>query len=91
MKRHFEAKHEKYFKDDAEKIESLKKTVPRYEKQSSIFKKLIRSTNLTIECSYKVAEVLAKNGKPFTDGMFVQEIVLSCAEVLFDDLPNKSP
>ena len=30
-KRHFETKHEKSFKDDAEKIESQKKAVSRYE------------------------------------------------------------
>ena len=81
IKRHFETKHEKSFKDDAEKIESLKKAISRYKKRSSIFKKVIRSTNRTIESSYKVAEVMAKNGKPFTDGVFVRRpflIVLKC-------------
>ena len=87
--KHFETKHEKFFKDDAGKIESLKKAVSHYEKQSSIFKKVIRSTNRTIEGSYKVAEVIAKNGKSFIDGVFVKEVFLNCAEVLFDDLPNK--
>ena len=89
IKRHFEIKHEKSFKNDAEKIESLKRAVSRYEKQSSIFKKVIRSTNRTIEGSYKVAEVIAKNGKPLTDRVFVKKTFLNCAEVLFDDLPNK--
>ena len=88
-KRHFETKHEKSFKDDAWKIESLKKAVSRHEKQSSIFKKVIRSTNQTIVGSYKVAEVIAKSGKPFTDGLFVKEAFLNWAEVLFGDLPNK--
>ena len=40
IKRHFETKHKKLFKDDSEKHEALKKAVSRYEKQSSIFKKL---------------------------------------------------
>uniref|UniRef100_H2Z3U0 DUF4371 domain-containing protein n=1 Tax=Ciona savignyi TaxID=51511 RepID=H2Z3U0_CIOSA len=53
IKRHFETKHEKSFKDDAEKRESLKKA-------------------------------------SFTDGVFVKEAFLGCAEVLFGDLPNKS-
>ena len=44
IKRHFETQHEKSFKDDAEKTESLKKAVSRYQKQSSIFKKAIQST-----------------------------------------------
>ena len=60
--KHFEIKHEKFFKDDAEKIGSLKKAVSRHKKQSRIFKKVIRSTNQTIEGSYKVAEAIAKNG-----------------------------
>ena len=85
----FETKHDKSFKDKAEKIESLKKAVSRYKKQRSIFKKVIRSTNRTIEGSYKDADVIAKNGKLFTDGVFVKEAFFDRAEVLFDDLPNK--
>ena len=88
-KRHFNTKHEKSIKDDAEKIESLKKAVSRYDKQSSISKKAIGSTNQAIEGSYKVAERIAKHRKPFTDGAFVKEAFFSCTEVLFDDLPNK--
>ena len=78
-----------FFKNNAEKIESMKKAVFRYEKQSSMFKKMIRSTNRTIEGSYKVAEVIAKNGKPFAVGVIVKEDLFKCAEVLFDDSPNK--
>ena len=89
IKRHFEAKHEKSIMKDAENIEFLKKAVFRYDKQSSIFKKVIRNTNQTIEGSYKVPEVIAKHGRPFTDGIFAKEAFLSCAEVLFDDVPNK--
>ena len=50
---------------------------------------MIRSTNQTIKGNYKVAEGIAKHGKPFTDGLFVKEAFFRCAEVLFDDLPNK--
>ena len=89
IKRYFETKHDKSFKDDAEKIKSLKKLVSHCKKQSSIFKKVIRRTNRTIESSYKVAEGIFKHGKPFTDGVFVKDAFLNCAEVLFDDLPNK--
>ena len=72
IKRHFETQHKKSFEDNAEK-------------QSSIFKNVIRK----IEGSYKVAESIAKYGKPFIDGVFVKEAFLSCAEVLLDDLPSK--
>ena len=54
IKQHFETKHEKSFKDNAGKIESLKKAVSRYEKQSNIFKKVICSTNRTIEGNCKI-------------------------------------
>ena len=37
IKRHFETKHKKLFKDYSEKNEGLKKAVSRYEKQNSIF------------------------------------------------------
>ena len=90
MKRHFETKHQKFFKDDAEKIESLKKAVSCYEKQSSIFKKVISGANQTIESCYKVAECIGQHGKPFTDRVFINEAFLNCADVLFDDLPNES-
>ena len=83
-------KHEQSFKDDAEKIESLKKAVSRYEKQSSILMKVISGTNRTTESSYKAADCIAQHGKPFTDGVFIKEAFLSCADIMFDDLPNKS-
>ena len=89
IRQHFQTKHEKFFEDDAGKIEFLKKTVSAFEKQSSIFKKVILSTNRTIEGSSKVAEVITKNGKPFTDGMFAKKAFLNFAKVMFDDLPSK--
>ena len=90
IKRHFETKHKKLFKDDSEKNEALEKAVSRYEKQSSIFKKVIRSTDQTTESSHKVAECIAKGGKPFTDGDFIKEVFINCSEVLFEELPNKN-
>ena len=42
-----------------------------------------------MEGSYKVAEVIARNRKPFINGVFVKKALLNCAEMLFDNLPNK--
>ena len=39
IKRHFETKHEKSFKDNAEKVESLKKAVFRYESKAAFSRK----------------------------------------------------
>ena len=71
-------------------MKALQKAVSRYEKQNSIFKKTICSTNQTTESSYKVAECMAKRGKPFTDGNFTKEVFINCSEILFEDLPNKN-
>ena len=90
IKHHFETKHKRLFKDDSEKNEALKKAVSRYEKQSSIFEKAIRSTNQTTESSYKVAECITMRGNPFTDGDFIKKVFINCSEVLFEDLPNKN-
>ena len=42
-----------------------------------------------VEYGYKVAEDIAKYGKPFIDRVFAKQAFPSCAEVLFDDLPDK--
>ena len=51
---------------------------------------MISGANRTTESSYKAAECIAQHGKLFFDGVFIKEVFLSCADVLFDDLPNKS-
>ena len=91
IKRHFETKHQKSFKDDAKKIKSLKKAVSCYEKQSSIFKKVISGANQTIEICYKVAECIAQHGKPFTDRVFINEafsvVPTSCLMIYLTKAP----
>ena len=42
-----------------------------------------------IEGGYKVAKDIAKYEKSITNGVFAKEVFYSCAEVLYDDLPNK--
>ena len=53
-------------------------------------KEVVRSTksNYRMESSYKVAECIARRGKPFTDGDFIKEVFINCSEVLFEDLPE---
>ena len=70
--------------------EALKKKISRYEKQSSIFKKAICSTNQTMESSYKVAKCIAKREKPSTDSDFIKGLFINCSEVLFEDFPNRN-
>ena len=51
---------------------------------------MISGANRTTKSSYKAAEYIAQHGTPFIDGVFIKEAFLSCADILFDDLPNKS-
>ena len=89
IKRHFEKHHEKLYKDPAERAEAVKRAVARYNKQSSSLKVFVNSQGHVTEASYNLASCIAKHGKPFTDGEYIKEAFLSCAETLFDDLPNK--
>lgn len=89
VKRHFETKHEKTFKDSADKAEAIKKAVSRYGKQSNVFKNLSASKSNETEASYKLALCIAKHGKPFTDGDFIKAAFLECSEILFDGITNK--
>ena len=89
VKRHFETKHEKTFKDQADKVESIKRAVSRYEKQASSFKVFTTAKDHGTEASYRIAYCIAKHGKPFTDGEFIKEAFLSCSDALFESLPNK--
>ena len=52
--------------------------------------KVISGANRTTESNDKAAECIAQHGKPFTDGVFIKEAFLGCADIMFDDLPNKS-
>lgn len=89
VKRHFETKHEKSFKDQADKAESIRRTVSSYEKQIGSLRIFTRLKNIASEASYRLAHCIAKHGKPFTDGEYIKDAFLSSAEVLFDGLPNK--
>ena len=51
---------------------------------------MISGANRTTKNSYKAAQCIAQHGKLFTDEVFIKEAFLNCADVLFDDLPNKS-
>ena len=61
----------------------------KYKKQSSVFRNLHAVKNQATEGSYKVAQCIAKNGKPLTNGEYIKEAFLSSSQALFDGWPNK--
>lgn len=89
VKRHFETKHEKSFKDQGDKTQLDRAGLMDSEKPTSTLHVFARRKNNDTEASYQIANCIAKRGKPFTDGEYIKDAFLSCSEVLFDGLPNK--
>ena len=89
VKRHFETKHEKTFKDVADKAESVKHAVSRYGKQANTLKVFATAKDHATKASYHIANCIAKRGKPFSDGEYIKEPFICSSDVLFDGLPNK--
>lgn len=89
VQRHFQTKHQSKFKTSEEKGEAIKKAISGFKKQTVILSQAVGMKSKATECSYKIAQCVALNGKPFTDGEYIKEAFLSGAEVLFRDLKNK--
>ena len=63
----FLSKHDKHFKDEADKEESIKLAIAMQRKQSSAFTNVCVSKNQATEESYKIVKCIAKHGKTFPD------------------------
>lgn len=70
-----------------EKVKQLKVTL---QKQQSLFTKPIKRGNSVTEESFKVARILTKHKKPFTDGAMVNYAMTSVAETLLKDHKSKA-
>ena len=91
LKRHYDAEHKAIFAcltGDArkQKINSLKFSI---QKQQNVFKVQVHSNESNIRASLRVAEILAKSGRPFTDSELVKECVLAMAEEVCPDQKKK--
>lgn len=82
LKRHYDTEHKAKF-DCLEgeirkrKISTLKSSL---QNQQNIFKVVADNSESNVRASYRVAEILAKSGRPFTDSELVKECVLAIAE-----------
>ncbi|XP_016898365.1 general transcription factor II-I repeat domain-containing protein 2-like [Cynoglossus semilaevis] len=84
VKRHYSTKHAeecaKYQGDKrAKRIASLKACLL---KQQDFFKKATKENIAAVEASYMVSEMIAKAGKPFTEGEFVKKCILQAASII---------
>uniref|UniRef100_A0AAV2MK93 Uncharacterized protein n=1 Tax=Knipowitschia caucasica TaxID=637954 RepID=A0AAV2MK93_KNICA len=94
VERHFTTIHGNFSRDfpmgtnlRKEKIKELKSALQR---QQCLFTKPTKKANAATEASFKVAHILAKHKKPFTDGAVVKEAMTAAAETLFVDHKSKT-
>ena len=89
LRRHYQSKNQRTYSRfegnmREEKLEKLRQSI---NSQRSIFTKASKQNESITRASFKVAYILAKNGKPFTDG----EIAKNCLLEIVDELcPEKS-
>uniref|UniRef100_A0A9J8DFF8 SPIN-DOC-like zinc-finger domain-containing protein n=1 Tax=Cyprinus carpio carpio TaxID=630221 RepID=A0A9J8DFF8_CYPCA len=88
VKRHYETKHKSFDQTyplksalRAQKINDLK---AQYDRSSRILTHSFTAQQRANECSLKVAWILGKHKKPFTDGGVVKECMSAVAETLFE-------
>ncbi|XP_073681619.1 general transcription factor II-I repeat domain-containing protein 2A-like [Garra rufa] len=84
LKRHYTTRHaEEYAKyqgdERANRVANLKTCLLR---QQDLFKKATKENNAAVEASYMVSEMIAKAGKPFTEGEFVKKCILQAASIV---------
>ncbi|CAH2108321.1 unnamed protein product [Euphydryas editha] len=91
VKRHYDSEHKAKFASLAgdlrkNKINALKSAV---KKQQNVFKVQAQNNESSVRASLRVAEILAKSGRPFTDSELVKQCVLAMAEEVCPDQKQK--
>ncbi|KAM9781380.1 general transcription factor II-I repeat domain-containing protein 2-like [Syngnathus typhle] len=84
LRRHYTTRHaEEYEKcqgdERANRVVNLKTGLLR---QQDFFKKATKENDAAVEASYVVSEMIAKAGKPFTEGEFVKNCILQAASIV---------
>ncbi|CAM1292725.1 Uncharacterised protein r2_g183 [Pycnogonum litorale] len=82
VKRHYETKHATTYdkltgSDRAEKVKQLQAALAS---QQRIFTRASESKENITKASYEVAMLIAKHGKPFTEGAFIKDCVMKMVE-----------
>lgn len=89
VKRHFESNHKSLFeKSKEEQKEIIAREINSRNAQSTSLLKFMDSSSNIIGASFVASNVIAKHGKPFSDGEFIKEAWLKCAPILFEDFEN---
>ncbi|KFM58827.1 Zinc finger MYM-type protein 6, partial [Stegodyphus mimosarum] len=90
IERHFSAKHKDVSEmANEDKFEYIAKRVLNFGKQNKFLKSFVTSNNHATSANFVAALSIGTNGKPFTDGEFLQNAFINCSEHLFNDFANK--
>ncbi|XP_041854559.1 zinc finger BED domain-containing protein 5-like [Melanotaenia boesemani] len=94
VERHFTKVHSNFCRDfpagtnlRREKVKELKTAL---QKQQALFTTPLKKSTVSTEASFKVAQILTKHKKAFTDGGVIKEAMTAVAESLFQDYKNKT-
>lgn len=87
VRRHYETKHKSKYSNltgklREDKIASLKNSLSI---QRQIFTNQSQQNEAAVKASFKVSHILAKAGKPFTDGQLVKDCILVSVEEICPD------
>ena len=91
LRRHYQSKHEdKYGQlQGKERNKKFSKLHHQLSSQKALFCKLANENESITNASYKVAYILVKRGKPFTDGELVKECMLEVVQELCPEMIKK--
>ena len=88
LKRHYESRHGGFEKMYKQGTEERKKKIrllnSQYEKSTMILANTMTAQEKATECSLRIAWILGRHKKPFTDAEVVKECMIQTAETLFD-------
>ncbi|XP_073702034.1 SCAN domain-containing protein 3-like [Garra rufa] len=88
VKRHYETKHghfERQYPQNTEvRTAKLRQLKSSYESSNKLLVRAVTQQERATEASFRVAWVLGKNKKPFTDAEIVKECLVEVADALFE-------
>lgn len=89
VKRHFETTHKDILnKSLEERKEYIAKAIKNACIQSSTLKSFTDRGSASIAASFEISKIIAKKGKPFSDGEYIKNAFIECASYLFEDFEN---
>lgn len=83
VQRHYETKHQAYaFYTGAEREQKVKQMIANLQGQQQYFFRAQKVQDRATIASYEVAQLIARHGKPFSDGDLIKHCLVKVAEIM---------